>query len=108
MRNRSALAALLLIAAPAGALACEMPDDLDGAPWRAAVARVKYLPETEAWARQKERERSVVQYVVLMDEPRYADKRCYWPVEIRSEGRLWKRFLVTRDGRSALEDRAAR
>jgi hypothetical protein len=97
--------ALILALACAPALGCEAPDDLDGTPWRIAVAKVKYLPETEAWAKLMERERTVVQYVVMLDAPRHLDGRCYWPVEIRAEGRLWKRFLVTPDGRSALEDR---
>lgn len=96
--------ALALTLACAPALACEA-DDLDGAPWRLAVAKVKYLPATEAWAKLMERERNVVQYVVLLDEARHLDGRCYWPVEIRAEGRVWKRFLVTPDGKTAIEDR---
>jgi hypothetical protein len=83
-----------------------MPDDLGGTPWRVAVARVKYLPEVEAWADARQRERNVVQYVVLMDDPRRRDGRCYWPVEVRADGRLWRRFLVTPDGKAAIEDRS--
>ena len=104
MRIRRTLAFFLALAG-APALACDAPDDLDGTPWRLAVAKVKYLPATEAWAKLMERERNVVQYVVLLDEAKHLNGRCYWPVEIRAEGKVWKRFLVTPDGRTAIEDR---
>ena len=104
MRIGRALAALLSLAG-APALACEAPEDASGSTWRHAVARVKYLPETEAWADLMQRERNVVQYVVSLDEPKYVQGRCYWPVEIRAEGKVWKRFLVTPDGKTAIEDR---
>ncbi len=104
MRIRSAILVLTLGAAPA--LACDAPDDLGGMPWRVAVARVKVLPETEAWADLMQRERNVVQYVVLLDEPKHVEGRCYWPVEIRADGQIWKRFLVTPDGKGMIEDQA--
>ena len=104
MRIRRALPALLIVL-PAGALASEMHSDSEGAPWRRAVARVKYEPAVEAWADAMQRERNVVQYVLMLDEPKYVEKRCYWPVEIRSEGKVWKRFLVTPDGKGMIEDK---
>ena len=96
------LAAAAFAALPA--LACEIPDEGGNTPWRRAVSKVKYLPETEAWADLMSRERSLVRYVVSLDEPQRLDGRCYWPVEVRADGKLWKRFLVTPDGKAMLED----
>jgi hypothetical protein len=84
-------------------LACEVPDEGD-MPWRRAVAKVKYRAETEAWAGQMARDRILVKYVVLIDAPKRLGGRCYWPVEVRAEDRLWKRFLVTPDGQKVIED----
>jgi hypothetical protein len=92
---------MLLLAAPA--LACEVPDEGGNTPWRRAVAKVKYLPETEAMA-ALQGDRSLVRYVVSLDEPKRVGRRCYWPVEVRVDGRLWKRFLVTPDGSAMRED----
>lgn len=103
MRAALALAGLL---AAVPALACSLPQDGGETPWRRAVAKVKYLPETEAMVELQVRDRNVVQYVVLLDAPRQVDGRCHWPVEVRVEGKLWKRFLVTPDGKDVREDRA--
>ena len=51
-------------------------------------------------------DRSQVRYLVLLDEPKHLGRRCYWPVEVRVDGRLWKRFLVTPDGSAMREDLA--
>ncbi len=75
-------------------------------PWRRAVAKVRYLPETEAWAALMTREGQLVQYVVLLDEPKRLDGRCWWPVDIRASGARWKRYLVTPDGTAMREDRS--
>jgi len=88
--------ALLLACTPA--LACEYPDE-GNMPLRRAVARVKYLPETEAWAAERHKAGAVVQYALHLDDPRWVNGRCYWPVEVRAEGRLWRRFYVTPDGK---------
>ena len=80
-----------------------MPDEGGNTPWRRAVAKVKYLPETEAMA-ALQGDRSLVRYVVSLDEPKRVGRRCYWPVEVRVDGRLWKRFLVTPDGSAMRED----
>jgi hypothetical protein len=95
------------MAAAAPAFACEVPDEGGNTPWRRAVAKVKYLPETEAWSMAAQRDKKSVQYVVSLDEPKRVGGRCYWPVEIRAEGKLWKRFLVTPQGDALREDRAA-
>jgi hypothetical protein len=73
-------------------------------PLRRAVARVKFLPETEAWAASMHKAGAVVQYALRLDEPRRENGRCYWPVEVRAEGTLWRRFYVTPDGRSVLQE----
>jgi hypothetical protein len=87
--------ALLLACAPA--LACEYPDE-GNMPLRRAVAKVKFLPETEAWAAERHKAGTVVQYALRLDEPRWVIGRCYWPVELRAEGMLWRRFYVTPAG----------
>lgn len=102
LRGVAYLAAFALAPA-AQAAGCEMPDE-GGMPLRRAVMRVKHLPQTETWVAQVSKERTVVQYVLSLDDPRYLDGRCYWPVEVLGDGRLWKRFLVTPDGRRVLED----
>ena len=106
MRIAAAATALLALAQPAQADDCTVPDE-GTAPLRRAVAQVKYLPETEAWAEHMARNRMVVQYVLSVDEPRRIGGRCYWPVEVRAGGRLWKRFFVRPGGGSAVEDRTA-
>ena len=93
-----------MLAAPA--FACDIPDE-GNMPWRRAVAKVRYLPETEAMVEMMPRDRSVVRYVLSLDEPRHLGGRCWWPVEVRVDGRLWKRFLVTPKGDALREDRAA-
>ena len=92
--------------AAAGAFACEVPDDGGNTPWRRAVTKVRVLPETEAMA-QMQPDRSVMRYVVSLDAPRHLAGRCWWPVEVRVDGRLWKRFLVTPQGDALREERTA-
>ncbi len=104
--QRVALLAAAVSAAPA-ALGCEVPDEGGNTPWRRAVAKVKYLPQTEAWSEAAHQAKKSVQYVVSLDEPKQVGGRCYWPVEIRADGKLWKRYLVTPQGDAMREDRAA-
>ena len=95
MQSRGLFAAGLSLAlAAVPAAACEIPDEGSSAPMRRLIARVKYLHETEVWAELMSRTRTVVQYVLHLDQPRRMEGRCYWPVEIRAEDRVWKRFLV--------------
>ena len=94
---------MLLGALALPALACEFPDE-GGMPLRRAVTRIQLLPEVDAWADAMHRNRVAVQYVVRLDEPvrgvgREAG-RCFWPVEVRADGKLWRRFLVSPDGKS--------
>ena len=98
------LAAAAFAAAPC--FACEVPDEGAGTTWRRAVSRVRNLAQTEAWAQSMARDRRLVQYVVSLDEPRRLGGRCWWPVEVRADGRTWKRFLVTPQGDAVRADRA--
>ena len=93
------LAALLLFCSPV--FACDFPDEGNMA-LRRAVSKVKYLPETEAWAAAKHKAGAVVQYALLLDQAKQEKGRCYWPVEVRAEGKLWRRFYITPDGKSLL------
>ena len=99
---RARIPALLLLALLAQPLfACEVPDD-GSAPLRRAVTRVKYLPQTEAWQKSLP-DGSIAQYVLRVDSPQRIRGRCYWPVEVRAGGKLWKRFFVTADGARVTE-----
>ena len=91
---------ILWFAAPA--IACEVPDD-GSAPLRSAVTRVKHLAVTEAWQKALP-EGTVAQFVLLLDSPRRIRGSCYWPVEVRAGGELWKRFFVSADGRRVVKD----
>lgn len=106
-RRRVAAGLILLLAAPAAAFACELPAEEGSAPMRRLVARVKYLPETEAWAERMAQARASVHYVLLVDEPHRVAGRCHWPVEVRAEDRLWRRYLVSAEGGIVLEPPAA-
>ena len=102
LRRVIALAAAAALSSGAHAAGCDVPDE-DGMHWRRAVSRVKNLPETEAWAELMSRERSIVQYVLALDEPTIIDGRCYWPLEVRADGKPWKRFLVAPVGGRVIE-----
>ena len=87
------------------ACACEYPDE-SNMPLRRAVSKVKFLPETEAWAMSMHKTGAVVQYALLLDEPRRERGRCYWPVEVRAKGKLWRRYYVSPDGKTLLRPAA--
>ncbi len=96
-------AALLSLACAGAAQACEFPEQ-GGSPLRAAVAAVKFLPETEAWEKTLPAGASA-QYLLHLDRPRMVGGRCHWTLEVRAGGTLWKRYLVTPGGGRAFEDR---
>lgn len=83
--------------------ACSYPDE-GGMPLRRAVTKVKMVPEVDAWADAMRRDGTTVQYLVRLDAPVQQSGRCYWPVEVRADGKLWRRFLVTPDGKSVRHD----
>jgi hypothetical protein len=89
------------------ALACDYPDE-GNMPLRRAVTRVELLPETDAWARHMHKSGAVVQYAVLLDETVREAGRCYWTVEVRAEGKLWRRFYVSPDGKRILLEKPRR
>jgi len=91
--RRSAAIALLAASLAAQGADCRLPDD-GSTPLRRAVARVKYLAETEAWERAAMKS-AAVQYVLSVDAPRRHGKRCYWPVEARAGDQVWNTFYVT-------------
>jgi hypothetical protein len=96
--SRLVVAAVAALAVPA--VACEAPAE-SATPLRALITRVKHLPETEAWLKTLP-EGATAQYVLRVDAPEKVRGRCYWPVEVRAGGELWRRFLVTADGTRVL------
>jgi hypothetical protein len=88
---------LVLVLACGPALACNYPDE-GNMPVRRAVAKVRYLPETEAWAASMHEKGAIVHYALLLDAPLKTAHACYWPLEVRAGGTLWRRYYVTPDG----------
>ena len=86
--------------------ACNYPDDEGNLPLRRAVSKVKYLADTQAWASAVHESGAVVQYALLLDQPRHERGRCYWPVEVRARGLLWRRYFVSPDGKHLLRPAA--
>jgi hypothetical protein len=78
--------------------ACDYPDE-GNMPLRRAVARVQYLPETEAWSKQHRRN---VLYLLKLEETVRVAGRCYWTLEAVGNGAVWQRFYVSPDGKSVL------
>ena len=85
------------------ALSCDFPDE-GGMPLRRAVTRIEMLPEVDAWARAMRKNGITPQFLVRLDEPLRKAGRCYWPVEVRADGKMWKQFLVSPDGKSVLSN----
>lgn len=90
---------LALAASPT--FACDYPDE-GGMPLRRAVTKVRMLPDVDAWAQYMEKTESKPQYLVRLDEPQLEAGTCYWPVEVRAGGKLWRRYLVTPDGKKVV------
>ena len=97
VRDVSKVFALALATVSLGAAACDYPDE-GNLPLRRAVSRVKYLPETEAWAAAMHKAGEVVQYAVYLDKEHHRAGRCYWIVEARAQGKTWRRFYVSPGG----------
>ena len=89
---------MCLLAAPLPGFACELPDE-GNTPLRRAVTRVEMRPEVHAWARERIEQGVTPRYLVRLDDPVRVDGRCYWPVEVRSAGKLWRTYLVSPDGK---------
>lgn len=90
-----------LLAAALPGFACEVPDE-GNMPMRRAVTKVQMLADVDVWAEAMRRSQVSVQYLVRLDAPVRQAGRCYWPVEVRADGKLWRRFLVSPDGKSVL------
>ena len=102
VRNARNAGFSLILAIAAPALACDVPDD-GSAPLRGVITRVKHLPETEAWQKALP-DGTIAQFVLFVDSPRRIRGTCYWPVEVRARGELWKRFFVSADGKRVVKD----
>ena len=89
----------LALALPA--LACDYPDE-GNMPLRRALTRVQMLPETETWQRERRDAGDAVQFRLLLEETVILKKRCHWVVEALADGKLWRRFYVSPDGKSVL------
>ena len=85
------------------AQACGYPDE-GNMPLRRAVTKVKLLPETEAWSAYIHKTGAIVQYALLLEQPITHAGRCYWTVEAIAEGKVWRRFYVTPDGKRVLDE----
>jgi hypothetical protein len=94
-QNLACLVAGFMVSA--AATACDVPANEGSSPLRRVITRVKYLPETEAWQKSLP-DGATAQFVLHVDSPQRIRGRCYWPVEVRAGGELWKRFLVAADG----------
>ena len=89
-----------LLAAALPGFACEFPNE-GATPLRRAVTRVEMLPEVHAWTVDLyEKGAARPQFVVRLDQPVWKGKLCYWPVEVRARGELWRSYLVSPDGKS--------
>ena len=73
-------------------------------PLHRAVTKVKLLPQTEAWAAEVRKSGTVVQYALMLDHEWRTGGRCYWTVEVRAEGKTWRRFYVSPNGNSVLSE----
>jgi hypothetical protein len=99
LARRTGVAALFIGAA--SAYACDYPD-LGNLPLRRAVSKVKFLPQTEAWAIGQHKAGKVVQYALQLEQTLQRGGRCYWTVDAIAEGKVWRRFYVTPDGKRVL------
>jgi hypothetical protein len=79
--------------------ACDYPNQ-GNMPLRRAVTRVEMQPEVHEWHRAMVEKGANPQYAVRLDQPVREAGKCYWPVEVRAEGKLWRRYLVTPDGKN--------
>lgn len=71
-------------------------------PMHRAVTKVKLLKEVDVWAEQMRRAQVRVEYLLRLDAPVQRAGKCYWPVDVQADGKLWHRFLVTPDGKTVL------
>jgi hypothetical protein len=97
---RALVFSALLTGAPP-VLACDYPDE-GTMPLRRALTRVKMLPETEVWQRERKDAGSHVEFRLLLEKEVFLNRKCHWTVEALADGKLWRTFYVTPDGKSVL------
>lgn len=95
------LFAILALALPAGAAACEYPDE-GNMPLRRALTRVQMLPEAERWEKAQREAGEAVRYELSLDETLTKEGLCYWTVRALSGGKVWRRYYITPDGKRIL------
>jgi hypothetical protein len=93
---------ILLLVVSCSAFACEYPDE-GNMPLRRAVGRIEMRPEVDAWAKAVRRDGTVTQVAVMVGASVRRAGRCYWPVEVRAAGQVWRRFLITPDGKRIID-----
>jgi hypothetical protein len=86
-------------------LACDYPDE-GNMPLRRALTRVQMLPETETWQRERRDAGDVVQFRLFLEKEAFFNNKCHWTVEATADGKLWRRFYVSPDGKSVLRENA--
>ena len=95
------IAFIFCIAAASAAWACEYPDE-GNMPLRRAVARVRYLPQIEAWSKARHDAGELVQYQLVLEPGIVLKGKCYWTLDVRGGAALWRSFYVTPDGKRVL------
>src|SRR6185436_9542532 len=89
-----ALAFFALLAGALPALGCAYPDE-GTMPLHRALTRVKMLPETDVWQRERKDAGSHVEFRLLLEKEVFLDRKCHWTVEALADGKLWRTFYVT-------------
>jgi hypothetical protein len=95
---------MLLPIACASTAGCNYPDE-GTMPLRRALTRVQMLPETEAWERARREAGDAVQYRLFLEKFVFLRNKCHWTVEALADGKVWRRFYVSPDGKSVLPAR---
>ena len=101
MKTRLRTLLFLAAALPLPGLGCDYPDE-GNMPLRRALTRVQARADVQAWDREQRAAGAFVEYRLLLDETRQIRGKCHWTVEALSGGTVWRRFLVTPDGRSVV------
>jgi hypothetical protein len=99
MLKQTLVSICLALAPPA--LACDYPDE-GNMPLRRALTRVQMLPETESWRRERREAGDAVQFSLLLEKDTFFNNRCHWTVEATANGKFWRRFYVSPDGKSVV------
>jgi hypothetical protein len=96
-----AAAALAMLCPLAAYASCPYPDE-GTMPLHRALTRVKLLPATEAWHRRMIEQGKSIQYRLDLEDTRTIRGTCHWAVEAVANGKVWRRFHVSPDGKSVV------